>query len=333
MSRIRNTVYGLAIGDAVGFRVEGEPYERIVSGYAREDLHTVREKMWVSDDTTMSIYLIKALEDIYNPDIPLQEQNQYLAEAIAHSFIKWFDNPDFILGRGKACKTALQSLKEHLVSNPEIIDLFYGSDERSKGSGTVMRSPWLGILHAKGLLDDNELESLCTLQSLVTHRNLVTIHSSYLTARIISSLFRGEIKPGEVKNFAEQLCFNQEPDDGWDEIVDGLKTIDNLPEDYAEKDATDFDPSSVLGYNGTATEVLAHAVAFIDYFGSDPIEVLRRSIFTGGDSDTIGAVAGAMMGASTDENIWHGIDDIIEDIFIDDLDEVVSYLKLIAKTV
>lgn len=331
MSRIRNVVYGLALGDAVGFRVEGEPYERIVNGYAREDLRTVREKMWVSDDTTMSIYLMKAIEETYSPAVPFDEQSPALAESIAHNFIEWYDNPDCLLGRGGACKKSLLALKIHLESNPEILDMFYGSDDASKGSGPTMRSPWLGILHAKGILDDVDLEKLCTIQSLVTHRNLVAIHSSYLVARIVSALFTNEIKPGQVREFAEQLCFGQEPDSGWDEIIDALKTIDNLPEDYTTKDAAEFDPSSVLGYGGTAHEVLAHAIAFVDAFGNDPLEVLRRSIFTGGDSDTIGALAGAMVGASTDDNIWTEIDDVIEDIFIDTLDTSISYLKIIQK--
>lgn len=331
MSRIRNVVYGLALGDAVGFRVEGEPYERIVNGYAREDLHTVREKMWVSDDTTMSIYLMKAIEETYSPTITFDEQSPALAESIARNFIDWYDNPDCLLGRGGACKKSLLSLKVHLDSNPEVIDMFYGSDDASKGSGPTMRSPWLGILHAKGILDDTDLEKLCTIQSLVTHRNLVAIHSSYLVAKIISALFTNQIKPGQIRNFAEQLCFSQEADSGWDEIIDALKTIDSLPEDYLTKEATEFDPSSVLGYHGTAHEVLAHAVAFVDGFGENPVEILRRSIFTGGDSDTIGAIAGAMVGASTDESIWNGIDDVIEDIFIDTLDTTISYLKLIEK--
>lgn len=332
MSRIRNVVYGLALGDAVGFRVEDEPYERIVNGYTREDLRTVREKMWVSDDTTMSLYLLKAIEESYLPETPLADQMSHMAEEIAKSFIGWYENPDCLNGRGRACKTSLLALKLHLESNPEIMDMFYGSDDISKGSGTVMRSPWLGILHAKGILTETELESLCTVQSLVTHRSLTAIHASYLTARIVSALFTGEVKPGGVKNFAEQFCFDKEPDYGWDDLIDALQSIENLPEDYAAKDATDFDPSSVLGYGGSAYEVLAHAVAFVDYFGNDPVEILRRSIFTGGDSDTIGALAGSMIGASTDENIWNGIDDIIEDFFVDDLDGAVSYLKLVNRS-
>jgi ADP-ribosylglycohydrolase len=329
MSRIRNVVYGLALGDAVGFRVEGEPYERIVNGYVREDLRTVREKMWVSDDTTMSLYLLKAIEEAYDAQTEISEQMPALAESIATSFIAWYDNPDCLTGRGHACKTSLLALKEHLASNPEVIDMFYGSNDQSKGSGTIMRSPWLGILHAKGLLNDTELENLCTVQSLVTHRNLTAIHGSYLTARIVSALFTSSIKPGQIQEFAQNLCFEQEPDEGWDDLIDALQSIDNLPEDYATKSVTDFDPSSILGYGGSAHEVLAHAIAVVDYFGSDPVEVLRRSIFTGGDSDTIGAIAGAMVGASTDANAWDGIDDIIEDFFVDELDTTISYLKLV----
>ena len=332
MSKVRNIVYGLALGDAIGFRVEDEPFERIVNGYASEDLHTVREKMWVSDDTTMSLYLMQGIKNSLHPENPIKEQMPLIAESIARSLLEWFDNPDCLVGRGHACKTSLLSLKLHLEGNPEIIDFFHGSDDQSKGSGAVMRSPWLGVLHAKGILNDLELENLCTVQSLVTHRNLTAIHSSYLVARIVSALYAGETLPGSVKEFAEKICFAGEPDEGWDEIIDTLKLIEKLPADYKETAAEDFDPSSVLGYGGTSAEVLSHAIAFIDYFGHDPVEVLKRSLFTGGDSDTIGAIAGAMAGASNAENVWNGVDDIIEDFFIEALDSTVDYLNLLEGT-
>ena len=327
MSKIRNIIYGLALGDAVGFRVEDEPFERIVNGYKSEDLKTVREKMWVSDDTTMSLYLMKGMSKSFNPDAPIKEQMPFIAENIATSFLEWLVNPDCLVGRGQTCKTALIHLQTHLNENPAIIDYFHGSDDISKGVGSTMRSPWLGILHAKGLLNDTELENLCTVQSLVTHRNLTAIHSAYLAARIVSALYTGETEPGKVRNFAEKLIFTKEADTGWDEIIDSLKLIDELPEGYKDKDADEFDPSSVLGYGGTASEVIAHAVAFVDAFGTDPVEVLHRAIFTGGDSDTIGAIAGAMAGACYEENIWEGIDDIVEEFFIESLKDTIAYLE------
>lgn len=327
MSRIRNIIYGLALGDAVGYRVEGEPYERIVNGYQHEDLYTVQEKMWVSDDTTMSLYLIKALKEAYDPAIALKEQAPELAKSIAANFLLWLEDADCLAGRGITTTYALKSLRTHLDSEPLIIDYFHGSDDHSYGSGSLMRAPWLGLLHAKGLLDDKELESLCTIQSLVTHRNLTAVHSSYVAARIISELHNETIQPGQVRKFVEELCSQQEEDAGWEEIREGLKLIDDLPEDYAQKDASDFDPSSILGQEGTAIAVLLHAIAFIDVFGSNPVEVLRRCILTGGDSDTIGALAGAMAGASYEVNIWAGLEDIIENFFIDSLEDSISYFE------
>lgn len=327
MSRIRNIIYGLALGDAVGYRVEGEPYERIVNGYKHEDLYTVQEKMWISDDTTMSLYLIKALKESYNSELPFKEQAPELAKSIATNFLLWLEDADCLAGRGITTTYALKSLRTHLESEPLIIDYFHGSDDQSYGSGSIMRSPWLGLLHAKGLLDDKELESLCTIQSLVTHRNLTAVHSSYVTARIISELYTENIKPGEVRKFIEDLCSQQEEDYGWAEIQEGLKLLDDLPENYASTDASDFDPSSILGQEGTAIAVLVHAVAFIDIFGNNPVEVLRRCILTGGDSDTIGALAGAMAGASYDANIWSGLEDIIENFFVDSLEDTVSYFE------
>lgn len=332
MSKIRNMVYGLALGDALGFRVEAEEHKTIVNGYLHENFDDIQEKLWVSDDTTMSLYLLKAIEDTYNPELSLKEQASDLAISIGEYFIKWYDNPDCLLGRGHACKNSLAALKAHLASQPLIKDMFYGSTDESKGSGTLMRSPWLGVLHAKGLLNDEELENLCTIQSLVTHRSLVAIHTSYLSARITSALYTGKIKPSGIRNFAEELCIRQENDEGWDEILESLSKIDEIPANYPQIALEEYDPSSTIGYDGMASTVLSTAILLVDTFSSNPVDVLRRSMFTGGDSDTIGAVAGAMTGVSYDTEIWENIEDLIEDFIIDELEATASYLRLLPES-
>lgn len=327
MSKIRNIVYGLALGDALGFRVEGEDYRTIINGYLHENFDDIREKLWVSDDTTMSLYLIKAIEEAYDPFLPFENQKPKLAESIGRNFLAWYDNPDCLLGRGRGCKTALASLKSHIESQPLIIDMFHGSDDRSKGLGAAMRSPWLGVLHAKNLLSEKELEELCTIQSLVTHRNPVSVHASYLTARIVSALYTGQTQPGHIRSYVTSLCQQHPADEGWETILEALAKIDELPENYSFLEPHEFDPSSILGYDGMATSVLIHAITFVDTFGANPLQVLRRAIFTGGDSDTIGSLAGAMVGACNEAEVWESIEDLIEDFVIEDLESVISYLR------
>lgn len=328
MTKESNIVYGLALGDALAFRVEAHSHESIVSMYGNENFYEMREELYVSDDTTMSLYLIEALNNSYKPDKKLKKQLPYLTEQIALSFLDWYVNPDCLLGRGRACKTSLATLLSNFENNDSMFDPHSGSDDYSKGSGTVMRTPWLGVLHAKGLLGNKALEKLCDAQSMITHRNLTAVHAAYLVARIVSALYTEDIKPGDVRSFAEKLCREQSQDAGWDEILDSLQNIDKLPKNYFLLEAEDFDPSAVLGFGGTAYEVLTHAIAFVDMFGSfDPVEVLKRSMFTSGDSDTIGAIAGAMIGATTKDDIWDGLTHILEDHIIGQLDDAVGYLE------
>jgi ADP-ribosylglycohydrolase len=63
----------------------------------------------------------------------------------------------------------------------------------------------------------------------------------------------------------------------------------------------DGDPCDFGGQGWRAHECLATALLCADLFPRDPIAALRRATVTGGDSDSIAAVAGAILGAVHDK--------------------------------
>jgi ADP-ribosylglycohydrolase len=50
-------------------------------------------------------------------------------------------------------------------------------------------------------------------------------------------------------------------------------------------------------------------------------------MFTGGDSDTIGAVAGGILGAYYAENIWEEIEHLVEEQYVPELEDVITYME------
>lgn len=342
MSKIHNSVYGLALGDAIAYRTEFSSFANTVAEYANEDLPALKSRMLVSDDTQMSLYLLRGFRNAYNAQDSFEKQYYEIIESISMFFIDWFHDPENYRAPGIACMNALDILykevsslsymKKKIIQHRKSVDDFLVGGEHnsnSKGSGTVMRSPWIGILHAHGIVPDESLERFCNLQASITHQHPTALHASYLTALLTSKLYRGELKPGELGDFATEFCDSQESDLGWRDLSSALEKLKDLPKNYTSLSAEDFDPSSVLGSHGTAEDVLITAIGIIDAHGDEPIDVLRRCMFTGGDSDTIGAVAGGMLGAYYADNIWKDIEHLVEEQYVLELEDAVSYLELL----
>jgi ADP-ribosylglycohydrolase len=340
MSKIRNSVYGLALGDALAYRTEFLSFRNAVTEYGKEDPRKLDSRLLISDDTQMSLYLVRGFRHGYNTNLTFDEQDYEVIEAISLFFIDWLNDYNNNRAPGMACisslmflnqeVSSLSYLKRKIIQHRRSVDDFLVGGERnsnSKGSGTVMRSPWIGVLNAVGTIPDNALEKFCNVQSSITHQHPTALHASYLTALLTSKLYKGELQPGTLGEYAIDFCKSQESDLGWRELTAAFEKINKLPKNYASLAAEELDPSSVIGSHGTAEDVLVTAIAIIDSHGSDPIDVLRRCMFTGGDSDTIGAVAGGILGAYYAENIWEEIEHLVEEQYVPELEDVITYME------
>lgn len=340
MSKIRNSVYGLALGDALAYRTEFLSFQNVVTEYSNENPRMLNSRLLISDDTQMSLYLLRGFRNGHTNGKQFEEQEYEIIESIALFFIDWLNDPNNTRAPGGACISSLMKLHQEVSSlsylKRKIIqhrrstdDFLIGGNHNSnsKGSGTVMRSPWIGLLHATGSIPDDSLERFCNLQSSITHQHPTALHASYLTALMTSQLATRHLKPGMLGAFAADFCKSQESDLGWRELAGAFNRLKELPKDYSSIPAEDFDPSSVLGPHGTAEDVLVTAVGIIDSHWDKPIDVLRRCMFTGGDSDTIGAVAGGILGAYYDNDIWGEVAHLVEEQYVPELEDAVTYLE------
>lgn len=329
MSKIKNSIYGLALGDALGYRTEFLSFQDSVTEYGSENIYDLKDKLLVSDDTQMSLYLLNGFARVYDSRVPYAEQEKDIIVSIANQFLLWLYDPENCRAPGNACIGSMRELERKIVGSANWNNAFDGGaiNKNSKGSGTVMRSPWLGLLNACGMIPAENLESLCNLQSALTHQHPTALRASYLTALLTSKLFTGDLAPGELKSFSEDFCASQPSDLGWRELARTLENINDLPADYKQSHFSDNDAANTIGAAMTAENVLVTSIAYIDYFGDDAVEVLRRSMFNSGDSDTIGATAGGIIGAYYDEPIWDGLEHLVENQYVAQLNAAVSYIE------
>ncbi|ASO18197.1 ADP-ribosylglycohydrolase [Actinoalloteichus hoggarensis] len=307
--RRAGAVYGLAFGDAWGFGVEFASYQRILNVYGKRGPDFPRLAA-VTDDTQLSIAVARALDDTagvggLTPLRPAELRRRLLAR-----FLDWLHDPDNNRAPGNACLTALYAVERLGVE-------FWAdaSVTNSKGCGTVMRAPWLGV---DSRLTDAEVGDAAALQSVLTHGHATATVAAVVTARITRELFAGRLELADALDWAidhvdgrpgvdvdvlgtvwerEGRSSAQDYlDVGWTEVAGAL---DRARAGLAPLRAQpwEFDPCQYGGDGWIAEEALATSLLIATAFADDPENGLRRAAATGGDSDSLAAVAGGMLGA------------------------------------
>jgi len=325
MSKIRNAVYGLALGDAFGFITERMRFPKIVEKYGNGQYLPTDKTLQVSDDTQMSIVLIDSLRRYFGED-KSAEYSSEIKYTLMNDFVGWMASGE-PRGAGKATINSLKALKKDR-SDPHA----YGSVD-SKGSGTVMRAPWVGLC---SFIPDKALENFSWQHSRITHDSASTTYSAYLTSLITRRLYDGTLQCGEIREFALATLndiiatHTFEPEEVNDifEIIGFLDRIDYLPENWAGMSLDDVDVTTYTGTFGRGDMVLAGAIAIADAYAEDPIGGLHRAMMSDGDSDTIGALVGAFLGASYEDDIWEDLPEILEEEYKQRLERVIYYLEL-----
>lgn len=330
MGKIHNSVYGLALGDALGYRTEFLNFKNALDAVGSIDFEQIDKKLQVSDDTQMSLYLLDGFQLAHQAEFPYSEQAGEIIRSIAQQFLLWLHDPENIRAPGNACISSLRYMERNFSVDSDPIEVILQSsspNRDSKGSGTVMRSPWVGLLHATGAIPEKEFKTFCYQQSMLTHRHPTALHAAYLGSLLTSKLYSNELHPGQLHEFCLYVCDKKINLPGWEELKQDFLATKYLPKDYADSHFSQYDPSGYLGKDGKASTVLVTAVAMIDYFGHNPLEVLRRCVFNSGDSDTIAAVAGGILGACYEDDIWGSTKEVIEADYVPWLDKTAAYIE------
>jgi ADP-ribosylglycohydrolase len=257
--RIRGCILGGAVGDAMGGAFEGE-----AGPLAYHDDHS-----WsISDDTQLTLATCEAVSDRGAVD----------PEAIAANFVRWFRERR-ITGIGGSTLKALQDLAagQHWA-------LAGAQGERSAGNGAAMRVAPLAFL-----LDPDDADQRRTLRDVcrITHRN----EEAYVGALAVLTA---------VRQVALQEC----PLESVFDAVRGLLPDSRVRERMADIAALPDRPSisdiaARFGSSGYVVDSIPLAVYAAQFGAQVPCEgVFRQVIECGGDTDTIAAIAGQIIGAA-----------------------------------
>lgn len=266
--RARGTLLGLACGDALGRPVEFNSPEEISADHGRLT-EMVGYGTWrkpagtVTDDTDQALCIARSLVD----------RDSFDPADIADRFVDWYDSGPFDMGN--MTRRSLQRLKRGDAWDQAGEQVWANSPEGSNaGNGSVMRSPPLALAFAG---DPEMLATYSRRCSRITHADPRCTYGSAVLNLTIAGLTRNAEDP--LPNVIEEV-----EDDAPTELIDALSPV------AAGESPAEFQTSP---YVVTTLQTALH-----DGLRAESAEeAIVTAVNRGGDTDTIGAVAGAVAGA------------------------------------
>lgn len=321
LDKARGSLFGGAVGDALGYEVEFDRLHTIlkrygtpgITEYALDAKGTAR----FSDDTQMTLFTAEGLltaarhGDAANPEAIHRYMKQaYLAWYETQTAFQlplsssWLTHVRDLWARrapGNTCLSALSQLKVgHQVRNS------------SKGCGGVMRVAPIGIFYAcqclthnaQSLNEPHENHAVLCAQVAadaagITHHHAMSDYSSALAAMLVYRCILNQepMTRARLRAITEEclpIALSVDPKDNNAKPFEALIT---KAIDLAEGDTSDFDAIRQLGEGWIAEETLAialfSAMRHIDDFERCVVCAVNHD----GDSDSTGAVAGNIIGA------------------------------------
>lgn len=263
---------GTAVGDALGMPVEGWSYREIAAEYGElREMHDGRLPAGnYTDDTQMMIGVAESLI----------AKKGFNGEDMAQRFI---ENYDPCRGYGPGPPKVFKKILKGEPWNRASITLF---GVGSYGNGGAMRIAPIGLLYEK----PDEVRMAASQSSQITHAHKLGIEGATLQAYAISLAARTntsspldpEIFLAKLQGFVNDAIYREK-----------LEKASQLLRDVTSK-------SQVIEVLGHGIEAFNSVPTAIYSFLSHPQsfeEAVIRAVGLGGDTDTLGAMTGAISGA------------------------------------
>ncbi len=291
--RARATLYGLAIGDALGMPTQSLPrslitarYGPLVAGFeaAAED-HPLAAGLpagSVTDDTEQALVLARLL---------IEGGGRVTSADLARRLVEWEDT---MRARGSSDLLGPSTSRA-------LADLTAGADPDSAGrfgttNGAAMRIAPVGIIAPSS--DPGGLVDLVVSASSVTHNTGLALAGASAVAAAISAGIDGAGVAQAVAGAIEAAGIAASRGH-WVAGADVSARIAWAVDLVRGRDVNGVIDVvySLVGTSLASQESVPAACAILSAFGDDPWLACRVGASVGGDCDTIAAMAGAMAGA------------------------------------
>lgn len=270
IDKYKGCLIGLALGDVLGIPFEFWKRDSVAEYLSSHDLE-VKDFAYgysnfpagfYSDDTAMTICLAESLiEKGFNLDDQFERYQKWYLTGYATPF----DDRSYGIGQ--------QTLKA--LSRKIDLNRMNGMDERAGGNGSLMRCAPIGLYYCEQY---SEIKEKSLLSSYITHNYHIAGWTCVILNTIISLIIEGVQKERVLSNI--KTIFEKS-------IPDEINTVLNL--DYQKINDYNY---PISGYS-----VDTLRIALWSWLTSENyLESIKKVILLGDDTDTFGAVTGAIAG-------------------------------------
>lgn len=289
LGRAWGCLAGLALGDALGMPSEFLTPDEIAAAYGRiEGLvrapaghpHAGLPLGRVTDDTEQAL----ALAGVY------LRQGRLDAEAVAQALLDWEDHQENAsLYIGPSTRQALEALRAGASPRE--------SGRGGKTNGAAMRIAPVGIVHA----GDRESTLRDTVEAcLPTHGTTLAISGAAAVACAVSEAMVEGATVQSVLAAAQVGARRGRQHGAWTWTPPLEERIDlavRLVNDAQDEERALHALYAWVGVDLAVAESVPAAFGLVALAQGDPMQAVRHAANLGGDTDTIGAMAGAVCGA------------------------------------
>jgi ADP-ribosyl-[dinitrogen reductase] hydrolase len=266
--RAVGVLLGLACGDALGRPVEGLPPAEIASRYGRlvdmvgDGVHH-QPPGTLTDDTDLALCIARSLVD----------RGGFAPTDVAERFVAWYEAGP--IGMGRMTADAVRNLQEGVPWDEAGRRVWRNRPEgENAGNGSVMRCAPYAVAFAH---DPDRLETVSRQSSAITHADPRCTAACAVLNATLAAILVGDADGPEALAVARERV-----DDVPDQLI---RVLDDVPLARERCRTTAYVVDTLV----TSLSVGLTA---------DSIEQgIVEAVNLGGDTDTIGAVTGAVVGA------------------------------------
>ncbi|OLS13411.1 MAG: ADP-ribosylglycohydrolase [Promethearchaeota archaeon CR_4] len=292
--KIQGCFWGLALGDALGQPVEFNHIDVIQKRYGLKGIQEPKARALWTDDTEMTFAVTRALLRLGSIAKIEELDENSIRKVFAEEFITWSDNPG--CAPGPTCMQAVNFLRSHPVK-------YWRSagQNDSKGSGSVMRAAPLGLWFADAIAPElsrgrgkihDLLIQVSTLQSEITHGHKVATAAALAGAYSVA-LAVNNTQPRDMVKPIQRICNEIHPD-----FAGVMSKLGNVLYHRVRGEINnDIEALHAIGLGWTGEEAFAMALYSVIQFPDDFRACLQTAVNHNGDSDSVGCIAGSIVGA------------------------------------
>lgn len=268
--KAKGLIFGLAIGDALGYPTEFMSLSRIKEKYGEEGIRDLPDPALYTDDTQMTIAIAEALISAGDQDVDT------IMEAVCEELIKWRHSPENNRAPGNACLQGVRNMElgTHCAESG-VAD--------SKGCGSAMRVAPIGYLYQH---DPEKLKEVARASGICTHGHHTAVAASVGAAYLVKLAMDG-VEPENMVR--ELLSFTKGISKEFERAISMVEgCLEYRDEEMALK---------ALGEGWVGEEAVALALYCFLRSPDDYVKTVLRGANTDGDSDSIASIAGGISGA------------------------------------